>query len=463
MNDEFDWDQLLEGVRRQSIIPVIGSDLLQLTIGEETLSLKSLLTRKLAENVGANASDLPNNPDISDVLCAKPEIAAKIVRNARILYSKVATLYENWVESEPDIQLPEPLLQLAQIRPFRLFVSLTCDDLIDRALLRVRSVEAMAIENERHSTPDINEQQSRSDRPIVFRLFGKFSHHGDYALTDEDMLEFMHWLPSPAHRPINIFDQINQHDLLLLGTGFPDWLARFFLRATRKERLRIPQETTQYVVERHLTDDTRLAAFLRNFSSSTTVYSEGDPVSFVRELHRRCQEENLTAEVKNQEGLDQKSRKTEVFISYASEDLKAAENAKQRLESKGLVVWLDKATSTLERLTSGREFEDQIREEIQQCSLFVALLSKRASFDERCWFRREWRLAVDRLPEFYGTNRIFLVPVLIDETSFQELHIPKEFRDREIKRAFDGILTEDLVRDVTDEVAKARHYQSGGV
>jgi hypothetical protein len=158
----------------------------------------------------------------------------------------------------------------------------------------------------------------------------------------------------------------------------------------------------------------------------------------VRELYRRCEQKNLTTDTKRQGVLEQACRPTEVFISYASEDLKAAENARQHLESRGLAVWLDKATSTLQRLTSGREYEDQIREQIQQCSLFVALLSKRAGLDDRSWFRRGWRMAVDRLPEFYGTNRVFIVPVLIDETAFQELHIPREFRDREIKRAPGG-------------------------
>jgi hypothetical protein len=156
-----------------------------------------------------------------------PRLCAQLTHNARNIYSKVAHIYESTLRLNRNFPVPPALEKLAEIQSFNLFVSLTCDDLLHRALEAARQIMPISIDNEKRGIPDVTDEQLKSTRPIIYRMFGKFAHRGEYALTDEDMLEFMHWLPDRAYRPEKLFDHIQGHDLLLLGTALPDWMACF--------------------------------------------------------------------------------------------------------------------------------------------------------------------------------------------------------------------------------------------
>jgi hypothetical protein len=45
--DTFDWEQLLEGIKRGSVVPVVGRDLLQIEIGDRKIKAGSYLAEKL--------------------------------------------------------------------------------------------------------------------------------------------------------------------------------------------------------------------------------------------------------------------------------------------------------------------------------------------------------------------------------------------------------------------------------
>jgi hypothetical protein len=49
---------------------------------------------------------------------------------------------------------------------------------------------------------------------------------------------------------------------------------------------------------------------------------------------------------------------------------------------------------------------------------------------------------------------------LIDDTPLTELRIPKEFRDREIKHAPNGRLTEEISADIIQEIELLRLQRS---
>jgi TolB-like protein/Tfp pilus assembly protein PilF len=111
-----------------------------------------------------------------------------------------------------------------------------------------------------------------------------------------------------------------------------------------------------------------------------------------------------------------------VFLSYASEDGVAAERIATALRSAGIEVWLDKS-----ELRGGDAWDRQIREQIQRCRLFMPIVSANTEARLEGYFRREWKLAVDRTHDL--SERVaFLVPLVIDSTTEQKADVPEAFR-----------------------------------
>ena len=111
-----------------------------------------------------------------------------------------------------------------------------------------------------------------------------------------------------------------------------------------------------------------------------------------------------------------------VFLSYASEDASAAQRIAEALRSGGIEVWYDR-----EELRGGDAWDRQIRERIHECRLFIAVISAHTEARDEGYFRREWKLAVDRTHDM-AEDRAFLVPVAIDATSERSARVPDSFK-----------------------------------
>jgi hypothetical protein len=92
-----------------------------------------------------------------------------------------------------------------------------------------------------------------------------------------------------------------------------------------------------------------------------------------------------------------------VFLSYASEDAAAAEQIAAALRNAGIEVWFDR-----EELRGGDAWDRRIREQIHNCRLFMPLISAHTEGRDEGYFRREWRLAVERTGDMAET-KAFLV------------------------------------------------------
>jgi hypothetical protein len=105
-----------------------------------------------------------------------------------------------------------------------------------------------------------------------------------------------------------------------------------------------------------------------------------------------------------------------VFLSYASQDAEAARAA-------GIEVWFDKT-----ELRGGDAWDRSIRQQIRECQLFIPVISSHTDARREGYFRREWKLAVDRTHDM--SDRVaFLVPVVIDNTSDSRADVPDRFRE----------------------------------
>jgi TolB-like protein/Tfp pilus assembly protein PilF len=128
-----------------------------------------------------------------------------------------------------------------------------------------------------------------------------------------------------------------------------------------------------------------------------------------------------------------------VFLSYASEDAPAAQRIADALRAAGIEVWFDR-----EELRGGDAWDQKIRHQIRDCRLFVPIISAHSEARLEGYFRREWKLAVDRTDDM-ASEVAFLVPVVIDETPNASAHVPERFRHVQWTRLKGGEPTSDFL------------------
>jgi TolB-like protein/Tfp pilus assembly protein PilF len=128
-----------------------------------------------------------------------------------------------------------------------------------------------------------------------------------------------------------------------------------------------------------------------------------------------------------------------VFLSYASEDSEAAARIAAALTTAGIDVWFDRS-----ELRGGEAWDQTIRQRIRDCRLFLPIISSTTDSRSEGYFRREWKLAIDRTQDM--SERVaFIVPIVIDGTSESTADVPEVFRAVHWTRLIGGEATSDFV------------------
>lgn len=429
------WDQLLQLLEEGRVVPIVGPDLLVSEIGGRPVPLYSYLAELLAEYLEVPGDNLPPTGPLHEVACRFLSQGGEIGE----IYSGLKRIFP----SRESFPVPEPLRQLAGIRSFKLFVTTTFDPLLQQALDEARFAgqpRTQVVAYAPNAVQDLEQTMDEMSRPVVFHLFGRLSAVPEYVVTEEDTLELLHSLQSESSRPQRLFDELNRRQLLLLGGGFPDWLARFFLRTSRSDRLWQVRDRTDIVADARMRDDPSLVAFLRSFSSRTRISSQG-AVEFVGELHRRWTERHPPQEAAPEEPVRAQAagvggplevKSGAVFLSFSSEDRTVVEALRDELERAGVDVWYDRGV-----LEGGDEYARKIRLNIESCSLFVPILSRNSLTVERRFFRLEWDWA-EEVAKRASPKLRFLVPLVIDDLSPKEPALPQWLRDIHWQRLVPG-------------------------
>jgi TolB-like protein len=127
-----------------------------------------------------------------------------------------------------------------------------------------------------------------------------------------------------------------------------------------------------------------------------------------------------------------------VFLSYASADREAARALRDALRTLGLEVWYDES-----ELGGGEAWDQKIRKQIRECAYFMPLISAQTEARAEGYFRREWRLAVERTLDM-ADDHAFLLPVALDETRQTGARVPEKFLSVQWVRAPAGQSTPAL-------------------
>jgi TolB-like protein len=113
------------------------------------------------------------------------------------------------------------------------------------------------------------------------------------------------------------------------------------------------------------------------------------------------------------------------------------------LVTAGIQVWMDES-----ELTGGDTWDSKIRSQIEACSLFVALISANTNARLEGYFRKEWKLAVERTHGMHE-SLAFLLPVVIDDTTDAAALVPDKFRQVQWTKLPGGEATPAFVDKLT--------------
>lgn len=442
----FEWDELVELILKGQVIPIVGEALLVDVDGQ---SLPDQWARRLAEALDLEPAALPEPGGLNEVAIAYFRTGGR--RNR--LYARLKEL----LDQEPPA-VPAPLAQLAAIRDFKLYISTTCDGLLVAALNQARFGGAARTQSLAFSlhdkVDDLPGEVEALTAPLVYQLLGRQSAAGDYAVSDEDKLEFLHRLQTVTYQPRRLFDELRRYHLLFVGCHFPDWLARFFIRTVTNQRLLGPRHTSGFVADHEAVRDVRLSLFLRGVQAE--IYPPGDPVAFVDELHQHWQARRPTTVAEPLAGSREAMLPDALFLSYAHEDRDAVLRLKQALDQVGLDVWFDQSA-----LQGGDAWEHHINTNIRQCSLFVPVISANTVRRVEGYFRREWSWAIERA-QTIADSVPFIAPVIVDDTPEGAEWVPDLFWRKHSLRAMAGELRRDQAEQLRDRVRQVKWLRGRG-
>jgi hypothetical protein len=438
------------------VIPVVGQDLLTVSVATGPGLLYPHLAARLAEYLDLPVDNLPIGGELNEVACRYLTQGNPVEE----IYPALKTI----AVQTGSLPIPEPLLQLAAIPPFQLFLTTTFDSFLMGALNQVRfggSPKTRVYSHSPNEVEDLPADLKNIKEPIVYHLLGKLSATPAYAVTQEDLVEFFHSLQSEARRPPLLFDELNRKSLLILGSSFGGWLTRFFMRMAKRQRLSEGGKT-DYIADTIVSGDRELVLFLQRFSRGTKVFRGGGAVEFVQELHQRwmlryptagpqplAQEPSIGASAKTEPGA--------VFLSYASEDREAVRKIKDALEAAGVDVFFDK-----DDLHAGEAWEAKLRRSVNECSLFVPVISRQTLTPDRRFFRVEWNLALEEAQmASFADEESFLLPIVIDDTTANEPAVPLKFKTAQWQPLPGGQPTPEFVARVQELYRKYQKSRTG--
>ena len=131
-----------------------------------------------------------------------------------------------------------------------------------------------------------------------------------------------------------------------------------------------------------------------------------------------------------------------IFLSYARDDAVAARRIAEALRASGLEVWFDE-----NELRGGEAWDAKIRQQINDCTLFLPTISHHTQERGKGYFRLEWKLAVEQT-HLMADGMAFLAPVVIDDTPETGAVVPPEFLRVQWTRLPDALPTSQFIAQV---------------
>jgi TIR domain-containing protein/SIR2-like protein len=442
MENQFNWDSFVYNINHNDIFVVIGKDLSMLRLEKDFLShsanynayiqagelkdehlyinLYKYLAIRLWDIFSKDALPSPltiNNIVLKLQACdTKENVINKAIKN------EIATLTDEQI-------VLQPFRNLVKISGFETFVTVNIDNFLERAF----AAEGKHVNKSFNFSIPIQaiDPNTQKDPAIasIFNLMGNIEGY-NFALTDEQSLEYVYMLQNGSDAMAKeLFKSIYQKNILFVGSSFPDWFMRFFIRIISGERFKYSVKE-KYVACDSTLQDRELLTFLENNATKVIPISnceEGlngnkvykSSIEFIDEVYAQCDKTGLPKR-------NEKRYKEIIFISYSRDDKSLAERLRNEFERNGLHVFFDE-----DSLQTGDRYNQVIRKYIKDCDYFVALISENAIKDKtRYVYEKEWRSAI--VLNNYK-DQSYIRPFIIDKTAHTDARIPEEIRTLNIE------------------------------
>ena len=412
--NERNWELLINAIQEKRVVPIIGENLIQVSVNNITYDAKSYVLEQLSNRFG-NGEKFINYSQADDYI----RYSIQQIRNAgntTDIYFEINDILKNVT-----ITLPNFVIDFFKLCNFPLILTTS----YVKGIGKILGIPENNIKfYNKNNKSDISEYEISNNTPILYHLFGRMNPT-KFKVTDDDLLDYIHHWHNNDTRPIKLGNMLKDKFLLVLGCNYPNWLFRFFWHSIKNFTIEPTSKNMQGVVtitqERADTDDD-LMHFLSHIQ--TTVYKNAE--DFINEFNNKYRSRNDDIDSKCIIDIYPNKNETnshDIFMSYANEDYDIAIKIAEKLRDYGATVWFDK-----DKLEIGELYEKIIEKEIQNCKRFIPIISSNTLQKGRRFFKKEWSLAIEEAG--YRLNEPFISPITIDNyiDYYNEQAIPSSFR-----------------------------------
>lgn len=413
-DSDFTWEQFAKDCLLNKYVLVVGNEtILNRNVNPEAEgdSAKLLLRLTIQELTQLNA--IPDNRldgcssfnDLFKLNYSKDAIKEAVLNAIR----------ENDFYPCFDEEIEPSLMKLLQTRCFRVVITTAIDPYLEIAMEKVwgkNGFDVIQIENAQQSFRQVIFDEFGVTRPVLCYVFGKADAkrpNNRFVLSENDAMERIStWFKK--YDTNKFLDYVKNFQLLSVGSKFDDWMFRFFWYLLRGEFGNA--SGGQQVAVEIKKGDSQLADYL--IREKVKVFP--DARLFMGNALERIQELSDLRQLPR--------RDNGVFISYAHEDRYIALPLFERLHSAGINVWIDE-----EKLEGGNEYEKRIRNAINNCKIFMPILSSQVKSDligqtDR-WYQKEWHWAQIRHDDesrisSEGRTQFKVIPIVVGDYRYNE-------------------------------------------
>lgn len=307
----------------------------------------------------------------------------------RWLFDEIATMDFDLEDITPD------LLRLLSTKCFRVVLTTVFDPSVEKLMDEVwgkGNYRIMSIFNNKNKDFDFNITELLGDEyfdvpPTLYYVFGKADPREPelrFVLDDNDTIDCIScWLGNEI--PDKLLSYIDTKKLMVLGCNLKDWCFRFFWYAMRhKSKFNLHKGDIAVLLQPEKSEqDRNLYDYLHK---TVKVRIQTNSREYIHQLADALDQNNLANSALTL------SKAGGIFISYANEDFITAWNIFTRLRDAGFNVWLDNR-----KLSVSDQYDNRIENAINQCKVFIPLLSPTVasdlSVDKERYYRHEWDMA----------------------------------------------------------------------
>jgi hypothetical protein len=403
------WRSLLRDIHAGQVVPVIGPELVMIARADgRQVPLCCYLAEELAQRLGvALGSD--TQPTLNDVACAWLLSG----QSSKGIYDELRELVD-----QISIPPPQPLLDLASITDFGVYISSTFDPLLSQALQQMRPgflPNSSSLDFHPNAPRDLPQPLPN---PFLYHILGTHNTYPDFVVWEEDYIEYVCGLLRSQDNLRVLFDLLRNKDLLLIGAPFNDWIVRLFLRVAKGKRFSEARDQGRqdYVADEPAGVGKPTIFFYERQVGSTRIIP-GDPRAFAGELARHWRERYASATQGDfLQRMGDELPRGAVFISYSRDDLSAATELARGLMAAQVPVWMDKG-----RLSAGENYQRSLEHAVKtDASFFISLISKATESDPDRYVHQERAWAAQRQVDGF----VYYLPVLIEDLSRVEREPP---------------------------------------